>query len=169
MAKPKSPPSAAATPATPEPKTEETPVAVENLSEHRILISDVSDPLEPKVIPLVIVAASRDAAVTIVNGLSNALEGDLPQGSYRARCRLEEVLPFARDGYGIRRDKWPINEVALRHPGFSTRFDIYLINHNQPGYAPHHMHEVKNLGGPDILTEDWSVCARPITFGNRGQ
>ena len=149
--------------------TEEKPVVVEDLSEHRILVSDVTDEAEPKIIPLVIVATSREAAVEIVSKLDNPFEGDLPKGSYRARCRLEEVLPFVRDGYGVRRDCWKINEVALRHPGFATRFDIYLINHNQPGYTPHHLREVKDLGGPDILSEDWSVCAKPITFGNRGQ
>ena len=166
MAKQRTPPAAA--PANP-PTPEEKPVVVEDLSEHRILVSDVTDPSKPKILPLVIVAASREAAVEIVNGLEGPFDGPLPRGSYRAQCRLEEVLPFARDGFGIRRDNWKMNEVALRHPGFSTRFDVYLSNHEQPGHRPHHVRKLDKLDGTDILSEDWSVCARPITFGNRGQ
>lgn len=157
-------------PAPPDtPPVEAKPVVVEDLSPHRILISDVTDPTKPKVVPLVIVATSRDEALKVVNSLENPFEDKLPQGGYRARCRLEEVLPFARDGYGIRRDNWKMNEVALRHPGFATRFDVYLQNHEQPGHRPHHLREVKDMSGPDILSEDWSVCGRPITYGNRGQ
>lgn len=145
----------------------EAPPTVEDLSEHRVLISDVVDPLNPRVMPLIIVAASHDAAVEIVNKLRDPFNDPLPQASYRGRCRLEEALPFARDGFGIRRDTWQLTEVALVHPGISSRFDLYIRNPQQPHFAPAHVRELNNLSGPDLLSEDWSICARPPTFGNR--
>ena len=155
------------------PKSSETAAVaelpIEELSEHRVLVSDVADPLNPRIVPLIIIAASYDAAAEIVNKLRDPFNDPLPTGSYRSRCRLEEVLPFARDGFGIRRDSWQLTEVALVHPGIGTRIDMYIRNPQQPHFATTHVREVNKLGGPDLLTEDWSVCARPPNFGTRGQ
>lgn len=155
-------------PPTPTPTTgtaDET--AVEELSEYRVLISDTSDPVNPQVVPLVIVAASDEAAKAFVGKMPDPFRDALPQGSYRGRCRLEEVLPFAREGFAIRRDKWNITEVALVHPGIGTRFDIYMRNPDQPHHRPTHIRELSKFEGQDLLTEDWSVGARPPNFGGR--
>lgn len=136
-------------------------------TEHRVLINEVSDPLRPRVAALVIVATSNEEAVKIVNELDDPFTSQLPRGCYRSQCRLEEVLPFARNGFGIRRQSWPAQEVALRHPGIGTRFDVYLRNMEQPLHTPTHIRELAHLSGPDLLSEDWAVSSRPPTFGNR--
>lgn len=147
--------------------TEKKPEVVEELSEHRVLISDIADPINPRVVPIVIVAGSHEAAVKTVNELRDPFNDPLKPGCYRGGCRLEEVLPFARDGFGIRRSTWQLTEVALVHPGINTRIDLYIRNPTQPHFAPSHVRELDKLAGPDLLSEDWSVCARPPNFGNR--
>lgn len=146
----------------------EAETEVVNLAQHRVLMSDTHDPLNPIVTALVIVAESYEAAVafTSKNGF-DPFKSDLPKGSYRCSLRLEEVLPFAREGFGIRRSTWGLTEIALMHPGINTRMDLYIRNPEQPSFAPQHKHELDKLGGPDLLSEDWSVCPRPPTFGNR--
>ena len=161
------------TPITSSPTTQESATATAEEEEikvlpHRILVSDTDDPLNPQVAPLIILASTRAEAIIIVERLQQPLTCALPPGSHRTQCRLEEALPFARDGFGIRRNTWNINEVALIHPGICTRIDLYLRNPQQPAHAPTHIRDlIKGFSAADILSEDWLVCARPPTFGNR--
>lgn len=129
---------------------------------YRIIVASTEDDKRPRVRVLHVRAADPESAHKVVEGLSDKFNPDVP-GIAVLNCRLEEALPFLREGFALRRDHWPITEVMLRHPHQNTRLDIYQRNPDHPHHQVTHLRGAK-LEDHDVMSEDWHVEARPPYF-----
>src|SRR5690606_26145329 len=78
----------------------------ERVSPHRVIVSDTSDDKRPVVRVLEVPARSYDEACSIVDKLENKARPGIP-GIGVLPLRLEEALPYFREGFGLRRDTQP--------------------------------------------------------------
>jgi len=146
---------------TPPTRTSPAPEPEAAKSVYRVPISDTSDDKHPRVRTLLIEAESQEGAYTIASELVDPFSPT--PGILMIGCRFEEVLPYLREGFSLRRDHWPITEVMLKHPHVGNRLDLYMRNPDHPHHRVQYK-ESATLDGSDLLSEDWSVCARPPYF-----
>lgn len=152
-------------------KPNRTEKSMTDKTDHRILYSETEDrhgnPLRNPWVAAIIFTGTDAEAAQFVEDLGTEKKNTLLESHRRVRCTFEEILPFLREGFPIRRHSWTSTDVVMAHGLQTGRIDKYIHNPEVPGSAPIWRSQVRELLVQDILADDWEITAKPERVGSR--